>query len=133
MREVEAFGRIRCVNGNRLVMNDPGRLSALRVGDEVGSSHIGEALVGGRCGLRIGTAKVVDVDASAGVVELDHAYAIQGLCDNDVLYRIEANDDLQAIEAYLLSCFRRRDWHGVADAANDLRVLEAVRAAKAGR
>ena len=25
---------------------------------------------------------------------------------------------------YLLSCVERRDWHGVSDAANDLRVLE---------
>lgn len=33
--------------------------------------------------------------------------------------------DLDALEQYLLSCFRRRDWHGVSDAANDLRVLEA--------
>ena len=26
---------------------------------------------------------------------------------------------------YLLMCVRLRDWHGVSDAANDLRVLEA--------
>jgi hypothetical protein len=27
---------------------------------------------------------------------------------------------------YLRSCFDRRDWHGVSDAANDLRELEAA-------
>lgn len=27
--------------------------------------------------------------------------------------------------AYLESCLAREDWHGVADAANDLRVVEA--------
>lgn len=26
---------------------------------------------------------------------------------------------------YLLLCVSRKDWHGVSDAANDLRVLEA--------
>jgi hypothetical protein len=30
-----------------------------------------------------------------------------------------------ALKQYLLSCFYRNDWHGVSDAANDLRVIEA--------
>jgi hypothetical protein len=32
----------------------------------------------------------------------------------------------EALLVYLLSCFARGDWHGVSDAANDLRVMEAV-------
>lgn len=43
---------------------------------------------------------------------------------------LAASSDIAAVEQYLASCVRRRDWHGVADAANDLRVLEAVRDAK---
>lgn len=27
---------------------------------------------------------------------------------------------------YIYSCIERQDWHGVSDAANDLRVLEAI-------
>lgn len=38
---------------------------------------------------------------------------------------LKPDNDLAAVEAYLMSCVRRRDWHGVSDAANDLRVLEA--------
>lgn len=34
-------------------------------------------------------------------------------------------DDHAALVAYLLSAVRRKDWHAVSDAANDLRVLEA--------
>ena len=36
-------------------------------------------------------------------------------------------DDHGALVAYLLSAVRRKDWHAVSDAANDLRVLEASR------
>jgi hypothetical protein len=35
---------------------------------------------------------------------------------------------LAALETFLLSCVQRRDWHGVSDAATDIRVLEATRA-----
>jgi hypothetical protein len=35
--------------------------------------------------------------------------------------------DHAALLAYLLSAVRRKDWHAVSDAANDLRVLEASR------
>jgi len=35
--------------------------------------------------------------------------------------------DHAALVAYLLSAVRRKDWHAVSDAANDLRVLEASR------
>lgn len=31
----------------------------------------------------------------------------------------------KALMKYLLVCFDRGDWHGVSDAANDLRVFEA--------
>lgn len=34
-------------------------------------------------------------------------------------------DDVDTMIDYLLLCARKRDWHGVSDAANDLRVLEA--------
>jgi hypothetical protein len=34
-------------------------------------------------------------------------------------------DQYKALAMYLLSCFARKDWHGVSDAANDLRVMEA--------
>jgi hypothetical protein len=30
-----------------------------------------------------------------------------------------------AIVRYLVSCLARKDWHGVSDAANDIRVMEA--------
>ena len=33
---------------------------------------------------------------------------------------------IKNLETYLLDKFSERDWHGVADAACDLRVLEAV-------
>lgn len=33
---------------------------------------------------------------------------------------------------YLLSCVERGDWHGVSDAANDLRVFEAKHPEVAG-
>lgn len=33
--------------------------------------------------------------------------------------------DRQVMIDYLLLCVRENDWHGVSDAANDLRVLEA--------
>lgn len=36
-------------------------------------------------------------------------------------------DDHAALVAYLLSAVRRKDWHAVSDAANDLRVMEAKR------
>jgi len=36
----------------------------------------------------------------------------------------EVEQDIDTMRAYLLSAFRRRDWHAVSDAANDLRVLE---------
>lgn len=35
------------------------------------------------------------------------------------------SSDLAALESYLASATRRRDWHAVSDAANDIRVLEA--------
>lgn len=35
-------------------------------------------------------------------------------------------EDYVALVEYMLSCARRRDWHGVSDAANDLRVAEAL-------
>ena len=34
-------------------------------------------------------------------------------------------DCKKAYVEYLLMCVRLEDWHGVSDAANDLRVLEA--------
>ena len=36
------------------------------------------------------------------------------------------SDHHAVLKSYLLSCVERADWHGVSDAANDLRVLEAV-------
>lgn len=32
--------------------------------------------------------------------------------------------DIRTMKDYLLSAFRRGDWHAVSDAANDIRVLE---------
>jgi hypothetical protein len=37
----------------------------------------------------------------------------------------EYEKNREAYTAYLLMCVRLGDWHGVSDAANDLRVLEA--------
>jgi hypothetical protein len=34
-------------------------------------------------------------------------------------------DQYDALCVYLLSCYARKDWHGVSDAANDIRVFEA--------
>lgn len=34
---------------------------------------------------------------------------------------------IETIERYLATCLQRRDWHGVSDAANDIRVMEAER------
>lgn len=36
----------------------------------------------------------------------------------------EIKREIAVVMGYLESCYRRRDWHGVSDAANDLRVLE---------
>lgn len=33
--------------------------------------------------------------------------------------------DIEVMIAYLLLKVKQRDWHGVADAANDIRVMEA--------
>lgn len=33
--------------------------------------------------------------------------------------------DIEVMIAYLMLKVRQRDWHGVADAANDIRVMEA--------
>lgn len=49
----------------------------------------------------------------------------------EVKVTIKVDDGLQHAKDskilidYLLLCVRRGDWHGVGDAANDLRVLEA--------
>lgn len=59
---------------------------------------------------------------------------VAALCDDSdfvfVERAVEGAADIAALEAYLQSCVRRRDWHGASDAANDLRVLEAVHEAK---
>jgi hypothetical protein len=34
-------------------------------------------------------------------------------------------DDIEVMIAYLLLKVKEKDWHGVADAANDIRVMEA--------
>ena len=36
-----------------------------------------------------------------------------------------AETDIEVMIAYLMLKVRQRDWHGVADAANDIRVMEA--------
>jgi len=35
------------------------------------------------------------------------------------------HDDIEVMIAYLLLKVKQRDWHGVADAANDIREMEA--------
>ena len=42
----------------------------------------------------------------------------------------EYEKNREAYTAYLLMCVRLGDWHGVSDAANDLRVLEAKQEAQ---
>jgi hypothetical protein len=42
----------------------------------------------------------------------------------------EYEKNREAYTAYLLMCVRLGDWHGVSDAANDLRVLEAKQEAR---
>lgn len=44
-----------------------------------------------------------------------------------VLTLEEYNEHREALIAYLKSCVERCDWHAVSDAANDLRVLEAMK------
>jgi hypothetical protein len=39
---------------------------------------------------------------------------------------VKIEDQYDAILVYLQSCYARKDWHGVSDAANDLRVMEAL-------
>lgn len=41
-----------------------------------------------------------------------------------------APDDRETLIAYLYMKVRQEDWHGVSDAANDLREIDAKRAAK---
>jgi len=82
--------------------------------------------------LRYGSLGLTRVDAETGVLhcDADVTSAIVAGCQGDNVC-IEARDDLEddhaALVTYLLSAVRRRDWHAVSDAANDLRVLEARR------
>lgn len=41
-------------------------------------------------------------------------------------YILTINEKLELMEAYLKLKVQERDWHGVADAAMDLRELEAI-------
>ena len=49
------------------------------------------------------------------------------MSDYPPLHKLRMTNDAKhdALVAYLLACVEERDWHGVSDAANDLRVLEA--------
>jgi hypothetical protein len=89
--------------------------------------------------IRPGYVTVRQVDGSCVSADINFRSAVPAACDSDVVFierdteslrdlhlRHKAeDDDIGAVEDYLVSCFRRRDWHGVSDAANDLRVLEA--------
>ena len=39
--------------------------------------------------------------------------------------KFKMNKDIEVMIAYLLLKVKEKDWHGVADAANDIRVMEA--------
>ncbi len=77
---------------------------------------------------------VASVNLTHGtVIAMDPVQAlIPTACAGDSLL-IPRRDDAEnsydadhaALLTYLLSAVRRRDWHAVSDAANDLRVLEA--------
>lgn len=38
----------------------------------------------------------------------------------------ELHERRDALIAYLLTCVTAKDWHGVSDAANDIRVIDAM-------
>lgn len=116
------------IRGSELVVADS---ATFRNGDVIHlRSHVDSPA---RCGtLRVDDTKGCTLFFSERV----HA-AIPAACANDLVY-IEAvepvgltgfipTDDHATLVAYLLSAVRRKDWHAVSDAANDLRVLEASR------
>jgi hypothetical protein len=75
---------------------------------------------------RPGEMRVTRCDEAAGFI-YGHVNDIVGAARLDCIHIMESSsDDVEAVESYLISCVRRRDWHGVSDAANDLRVLEAL-------
>lgn len=81
---------------------------------------------------RSGYAYVLRSDSNYGVVYLN-GNGISAMCSGDYLavwssatVREDVDgSDHKVLVSYLMSCVRRKDWHGVSDAANDLRVLEA--------
>lgn len=53
---------------------------------------------------------------------------MEGSCREERVMRLtkeEFENNRKAYTTYLLMCVKLGDWHGVSDAANDLRVLEA--------
>ena len=55
-----------------------------------------------------------------GITYLSCYYIVEGGEMN------EYEKDHKIMVEYLLLCVRLKDWHGVSDAANDLRVMEAA-------
>lgn len=79
--------------------------------------------------LRPGQLTVVNADPITGCIHVNGCIrdAIPAACHDDYVFVESSVDDHAALVAYLLSAVRRKDWHAVSDAANDLRVLEARR------
>lgn len=81
---------------------------------------------------RAGHLGVTAIDHETASLKCDAAIlaAIPSATTDDyvaVIHNDALEDDHAALTAYLLSAVRRRDWHAVSDAANDLRVLESSR------
>jgi len=58
-------------------------------------------------------------------VDEDRLSAEEYLIFKQSLDQITPQTDIDVMVAYLLLKVKQRDWHGVADAANDIREMEA--------
>lgn len=131
---LKCIGRASLVTPGAITVEDMATMSLVKVGDELFVSPNGAYDLMRDGGpvierMRTGSARVERLDPDSGVIRAQLS-SITGACANDWLYVDEsASEDIGALEAYLASCVRRRDWHGVRDAACELEVLEAVEAA----
>jgi hypothetical protein len=114
-------------NAIRLVNGD---VSAYKRGDVIRLTVSPEA------GMRDGSLNIHYVDERSGVLYTgtNVNVAVPTACVGDYVAidrgpRIVADADHHhaTLVAYLLAAVDRSDWHAVSDAANDLRVLEAIR------